>query len=89
MTDTQERVEGPDVPSNTLVGFRVQVRPRLETPALVKTAPDKLTVPVNPPFAATVMVELPVFPSPVMGTEVGLADREKSPATVTVTVAAW
>jgi hypothetical protein len=54
----------------------------------VKTAPDRLIVPVNPPLAVTVIVEAPLLP--IGGgilTEVGLAAREKSPATVTLTVA--
>ncbi len=54
----------------------------------MKTAPDRLIVPVNPPLAVTVIVELPLLPiGEGMLTEVGFAVREKSPATVTLTVA--
>jgi hypothetical protein len=81
-------VEVPEVPRTTLEGLRVQISPPLETPALVKTAPERLIVPVNPPLAETVIVEFPLLPrgGPML-TEVGLAAREKSPVTVTVTVA--
>jgi hypothetical protein len=47
-----------------------------------------LIVPVNPPLAVTVIVEAPLLPiGGGMLTEVGFAAREKSPVTVTVTVA--
>jgi hypothetical protein len=68
----QERLEVPEVPSVTLVGVDVQAKP-----VLGDTVADRLTVPVNPFTAATVMVEVPLEPA-TNATEVGLAATVKS-----------
>jgi hypothetical protein len=68
----QERVEAPEVPSVTLGGVRVQVNP-----VVGETAADRLTGPVNPFTAVTVMVEVPLEPA-TNATVVGLAATVKS-----------
>jgi hypothetical protein len=60
-------VEVPEIPRVMLVGERLQVRPLLgETEAV------RLTVPVKPLWAVTVIIEVPVAPARVV-TAVGLA----------------
>jgi hypothetical protein len=66
----QERVEVPE--PLTLVGVRVHVRP-----VAGDTAAVRLTVPVKPWRAVTVIVDVPAVPASV-ATEVGLADIVKS-----------
>jgi len=68
----QDRVEVPEVPSVTLVGVNVQVRP-----VAGDTVADRLTAPVNPFTAVTVMVEVPLEPA-TNATVVGLAATVKS-----------
>jgi hypothetical protein len=65
-------VEVPEVPSVTPVGVKVQV-----SPVLGETAEDRLTGPVNPFTAVTVMVEVPLEPA-TNATVVGLAATAKS-----------
>ena len=78
----QDSVEVPDVPRVTLVGVRVQVNP-----VAGDTAEVRLTVPVNPLTAVTVIVEVPAVPALTV-TLVGLAVSKKSAtATLYVTVA--
>jgi hypothetical protein len=67
-----ERVEVPEVPSVTPVGVKVQV-----SPVVGETAVDRLTGPVNPFIAVTVMVEVPLEPA-TNATVVGLAAIVKS-----------
>jgi hypothetical protein len=62
-----DRVEVPDVPRVTLVGLRVQVRP-----VLGDTEEVSETVPVNPFWEVTVIVDVPVTPARTV-TLVGLA----------------
>ena len=62
-----ESVEVPEVPNVTLVGVNVQVRP-----VLGETTSDRLTDPVNPVIALTVIVAVPVEPA-TNATVVGLA----------------
>lgn len=54
----QDSVEVPEVPKVTLVGNKVQLRP-----VLGETEEPRLTVPVKPLCAATVIVEVPVAPA--------------------------
>jgi len=54
----QDRVEVPEVPRVMLVGVSVQIRPLLG-----ETDDVRLTVPVKPFCAATVIVEVPVEPA--------------------------
>jgi hypothetical protein len=65
-------VEVPEVPRVTLVGVRVQV-----SPVAGATEDVRLTVPVNPLMAVTVMVDVPATPALTV-TVVGLAVTEKS-----------
>ena len=67
-----DRVEVPDVPRVTLVGVRVQVRPVVGDIAAVR-----VTVPVNPWRAVTVMVDVPAVPALTVKL-VGLAVTVKS-----------
>jgi hypothetical protein len=67
-----ESAEVPEVPSVTLVGFKVQV-----SPVAGETAEDRFTGPVNPFTAVTVMVEVPLEPA-TNATVVGLAATVKS-----------
>jgi hypothetical protein len=62
-----DRVEVPDVPRTMLVGDSVQVRPLLGV-----TEDARLTVPVKPLWAVTVIIEIPVVPARTV-TAVGLA----------------
>ena len=62
-----DRVEVPDVPRVTLVGLRVQVRP-----VLGDTEEVSETVPVNPFWEVTVIVDVPLAPARTV-TLVGLA----------------
>ena len=78
MEPLQERVEVPE--PVTLVGVRVQV-----TPVDGETTEVKLTTPLNPCRAVTVIVEVPETPARKL-TEAGLAEIVKS-CTVSVTVA--
>jgi hypothetical protein len=66
----QERVEVPE--PLTLVGVRVHVRP-----VAGDTAAVRLTVPVKPWSAVTVIVEVPAVPA-LVETAVGLATMVKS-----------
>ena len=74
----QERVEVPE--PVTLFGVRVQV-----SPVNGETTEAKLTTPLKPCRAVTVIVEVPETPARTV-TEVGLAVIVKS-CTVSVTVA--
>jgi hypothetical protein len=65
-------VDVPEVPSVTLVGLRVHVRPVAGEIVSVRA-----TVPVNPLTDATVMVEVPATPALTV-TLVGLAATVKS-----------
>jgi hypothetical protein len=67
----QDRVEVPEVPKTMLVGLSVQVRP-----VLGDTEEVRVTVPVNPFWAVTVIVDVPVAPARTV-TLVGLAVTEK------------
>ena len=67
-----ESVDVPEVPSVTLVGVSVQVRPVEGDIADVRA-----TVPVKPWTAVTVIVEVPATPALTM-TAVGLATTVKS-----------
>lgn len=72
----------PEAPRITLVGVRAHVRPVAGDAAAVR-----LTVPVNPPTEATVIVEVATVPATAF-TEVGLAVIVKSTiTTLNVTVA--
>ena len=62
-----DRVEVPEVPRTMLVGDSVQVRPLLGA-----TEDARLTVPMKPLPAVTVIVEVPVVPARTM-MAVGLA----------------
>jgi hypothetical protein len=73
-----DRVEDPEVPSVTLVGLRVHVRP-VEGEIVSVNA----TVPVKPLSAETAIVEVPVEPT-VKLTLVGVAVTVKSWARLTV-----
>ena len=79
---THDSVEEPRVPRIRFVGFREQVNPLVRVTEL-----ERLTVPVRPFCAVTVMVELPLPPMLEIMTDVGLAPIVKSPATVTVIAA--
>jgi hypothetical protein len=68
----QDSVEDPDAPRVTLVGVSVQVRP-----VAGETAADRLTDPVNPFTAVTVIVEVPLEPA-TNATVDGLAATVKS-----------
>jgi hypothetical protein len=68
----QERLEVPEVPSVTLVGVNVQVRP-----VVGETVADRLTAPANPFTEVTVIVEVPLEPA-TNATAVGLAATVKS-----------
>jgi hypothetical protein len=68
-----------DVPRVTLAGLRLQVRP------VGETAEVRLTVPVKPLTAVTVIVEVPIWPA-LTETLTGLAPIAMS-WTVNVTVA--
>ena len=68
----QESVEVPEVPSVTLVGVNVQVKP-----VTGEMAADRFTVPVKPFTAETVIVAVPVEPA-TNATVVGLAATVKS-----------
>jgi hypothetical protein len=70
------------MPRVTLVGVSVQVRP-----VAGATVAVRLTVPVNPSTAVTVIVEVPAVPALII-TLVGLAATVKS-LTVKATVAEW
>jgi hypothetical protein len=74
-------VEVPEVPKVTLVGDRVQLRP-----VLGETEETRLTVPVKPLCALTVIVEVPDAPARTM-TVVGLAATVYAVPELTVTVA--
>jgi hypothetical protein len=63
----QDRVEVPEVPRAMLAGDSVQVRPLVGV-----TDEVRLTVPVKPLCAATVIVEVPAAPARTVIT-VGLA----------------
>lgn len=65
-------MEVPEAPKIRLVGESVQVRPVLE-----ETVAERLTVPVNPFMAETVIVEVPLEPA-TNATLVGLAAIVKS-----------
>jgi hypothetical protein len=67
-----DRVEVPEVPSVTLVGVSVQLKP-----VEGDTDGARVTVPVNELIEVTVIVEVPAMPA-IAGTEVGLAVTEKS-----------
>lgn len=67
-----ERAEVPEGPSVTPVGVKVQVRP-----VAGEMAADRLTAPVNPFMAVTVIVEVPLEPA-TNATVVGLAAIPKS-----------
>ena len=77
--DRQERVTDPL--RAALVGTKMQASPVRFTTLL------KLIVPVKPLMAVAVIVEFPLPPTLVIVTGSGLAPIEKSPVTVTVTVA--
>jgi hypothetical protein len=66
-----DRVEVPEVPSVTVVGLRVQARP-----VLGEMDDVRVTVPVKPFWAVTVIVDVPVTPARTV-TVVGLAVRLK------------
>ncbi len=68
----QESVEVPEVPRETVIWLKAQLRPLVG-----ETVAVKLTVPVNPFRLATVMVELPRAPASAV-TDVGLADTVMS-----------
>jgi hypothetical protein len=68
----QDSVEVPEFPRVTLVGARVQVNP-----VDGDTDATRLTDPVNPLIAVTVIVEVPEVPA-LTGALVGLAVTEKS-----------
>jgi len=74
-------VEVPEVPKVTLVGDRVQLRP-----VLGETEETRLTVPVKPLCAATVIVEVPVAPATTVRV-VGLAVTVYGVPELTLTVA--
>jgi hypothetical protein len=67
-----DRVEVPEVPRVKLVGESVHVNP-----VVGDTEDVRLTVPVNPLIADTVIVEVPATPASTV-TVVGLAVTEKS-----------
>jgi hypothetical protein len=67
-----DRVEVPEVPSVTLVGVSVQLKP-----VEGDTDGARVTVPVNELIEVTVIVEVPAMPA-IARTEVGLAVTEKS-----------
>jgi len=77
----QESAEVPEAPSATLVGVRVHVKPA------GVTDDDRVTVPVKPFRAVTVMVDVAAALASAVAL-VGLAVRLKS-WIVTVTVAVW
>ena len=77
----QDRVEVPEAPRVILVEDRVQLRP-----VLGEIEETRLTVPVNPLCAATVMVDVPVAPARTVRV-VGLAVRVYGVPELTVTVA--
>jgi len=68
----QESVEVPEVPTVTLVGVNVQVKP-----VTGEMAADRFTVPVKPFTAVTVIVAVPLEPA-TNATVVGLAATVKS-----------
>ena len=67
-----DSVEVPEVPRVTLVGDRVQVNP-----VEGETESESVTVPVNPFWDATVIVEVPAIFATAL-TVVGLAETLKS-----------
>jgi hypothetical protein len=67
-----ERADVPEVPSVTPVGVKAQF-----SPVVGETAADRLTGPVNPFTAVTVIVEVPLEPA-TNATVVGLAATAKS-----------
>jgi hypothetical protein len=74
-------VEVPEVPKVMLVGDRVQLRP-----VLGETEENRLTVPVKPLCAATVIVEVPASPARTVRV-VGLAVTVYGVPELTLTVA--
>jgi len=68
----QESVDVPEVPSVTLVGVNVHVKP-----VAGETAVDRFTAPVKPFTAVTVIVAVPLEPA-TNATVVGLAATVKS-----------
>jgi len=67
-----ERVDVPEAPSVTPVGVKVQA-----SPVVGEMAADRLTGPVNPFTAVTVIVEVPLEPA-TNATVVGVATIVKS-----------